>query len=233
MNAETLEILRKVKRGEISASEAAERLIDVESQAENFQAEATLPDSIALAVEQNAPVPGESSFSRTSPQEWVQSAEREQPASNSHVMVKDIQPELGWWGNAWLIIFWAGTVIFVAGAIAMGWAYTARSSFWIACSWLPMLFGMLALFLGWWSRQAHWVHVRIQEPGERHISISVPLPLRLAAWGLRAARPFVPKLREQQLEILPMIFDAIGHLDDPIFVEVNEKDGEKVLVYIR
>jgi len=50
---------------------------------------------------------------------------------------------------------------------------------------------------------------------------------------LRLAEPYIPQLKEKNLveTIVPML-DTIGNSRDPMVVEVDEKDGEKVQVYI-
>jgi hypothetical protein len=145
---------------------------------------------------------------------------------------EEFQPDLGWWKNGWLIPFWAGTSIFVFGAMWMGWVYSGSQSLWFACSWMLMLFGMLVLFLGWWSRQARWVHVRVQEPSGSRVAISLPLPLRLSAWILRVLVPRLPQLRKKNFEQLPGLIDAMADVDGPVSVEVDETDGQKVRIYI-
>lgn len=142
------------------------------------------------------------------------------------------QPELGWWKNGWLIPFWAGTGIFVFSAVWMGWVYSGSQGVGFACSWMLMLFGMLILFLGWWSRQARWAHVRVQEASGSRFAISLPLPLGLSAWILRVLVPFVPQLREKNFEHLPGLLDAMAGVEGSISVEVNEADGQRVRVYI-
>ncbi len=145
---------------------------------------------------------------------------------------EDFQPDLGWWRKGWLIPFWAGTGILVLGAILMGWAYSSRHFFWFYCSWLPMLLGLFVLILGWWSQQARWVHVRVNDADGSRVAISLPVPLRLTGWGLRVFGRYIPNMEEKLLEEMPAIFNALAKEKGPMTVEVDEKDGSRVRVYI-
>ena len=199
MNPEWLDVLKKVQSGDLGVDEAAKRLGDLE---EN-QAEP--------AVQEILP-----------PSPYSQSSFGDAPAA------EDTQPlmDVGRWKDAWMIPFWIGTGIFVLGALLMGWSYStaARANFWFYCSWLPMLLGLLVLFLGWWSRNARWVHVRVQSADGSRVNVSVPLPLRLAGWVLRAFGPMIPAVREQKLDFLPDILDAVSQTRDPIWVDVDDED---------
>jgi hypothetical protein len=206
MNPEWLDVLKKVKSGELSVDEAANRL---------SMMDAVQGDESASVISSAAP-------------RFETGAEGEPPDGSS-------VPDLGWWKNAWMVPFWIGTGIFILGAGLMAWAYSSTSgtpNFWFYCSWLPMLLGLLVLFLGWWSRQARWVHVRIQDSDGSKVNISMPLPLRLAGWFLRAFGPMIPAVKEQKLDFLPDIFDAVSQTRDPIWVDVDDEDGDRVKVYI-
>ena len=61
---------------------------------------------------------------------------------------------------------------------------------------------------------------------------SFPLPLTLAAWALRIAQPFVPRLADTGVDDL-LIALRDGELgDEPIAIDVQDDDrGEHVQVY--
>lgn len=145
---------------------------------------------------------------------------------------EDISPDLGWWGSAWQILFWTGTAILALGAVMMGWAYSFNRHFWFYCSWLPMLLGTFVLLLGWWSQRARWIHVRVNGADGKRVSISIPLPLSLASWLLRVFGRWIPGIKEQNLGDLPTVLDALEKADGPVIVDVDDKDGDKVKIYI-
>jgi hypothetical protein len=77
------------------------------------------------------------------------------------------------------------------------------------------------------------MYLRVEENDGSRFAFGMPLPLNLAGWIIRIARPFVPK-------------DQAGHLDtaaafvsvmredpgaDPIFIDVEDED-DKVQIYI-
>lgn len=152
------------------------------------------------------------------------------PSTQSEAQGK---PDLGWWKNAWLIPVWVGTFILVLSAWLLSWAYSNERFFWFTCSWLPFTLGMLVLFFGVWSRQARWVHVRVQAADGPNIAISVPLPLRLASWALHFFGPRIPELKEKHLENLPEILEALENTKEPLSVEVDDKGGDRVRVFIQ
>lgn len=212
MNADALEILKKVESGELSVEEGARRLQELENRA-GAAANGTVPVSDSTAAWSSAQV------SVTTPQ-----------GIEAHD--EDLPPDLGWWKKGWLIPFWVGTGILVLGALQMGWAYSSQKFFWFYCAWLPMLGGLLVLLLSWWSQRARWVHVRVQDADGSRVSISVPLPLGLAGWAFRVFGRFIPNMEKKVLDDLPGILDALSKEKGPATVEVNDEDGSRVRVYI-
>jgi hypothetical protein len=62
------------------------------------------------------------------------------------------------------------------------------------------------------------------------VRISMPLPLKLAAWVLGFVRRFVPKLKETAVDEVIM---SLSESDQPFYVDVTDaEDGEHVQVYI-
>jgi hypothetical protein len=103
---------------------------------------------------------------------------------------------------------------------------------WLACTIPLMLLGTLVAVLAWWSRTARWLHLSVRGK-DQHIRISLPLPLRLTAWVLRLARPWIPRLRDTALDEVILSLAEVDTSEGPLSVEVNdEEDGEEVRVYI-
>jgi hypothetical protein len=138
------------------------------------------------------------------------------------------------WARFWVYPLMAGGVVLIVGALVMGLVYSADAARgWLVCGWLPMILGCVVILLAWWSRNARWLHLRISEGGRRKIAFSFPLPLGLAAWGLRVAQPLVPQLRETGVDDLIIALRDNLSGDEPLFVDVqNEEEGERVQVYI-
>jgi hypothetical protein len=215
MNPEAIDILNMVKSGELSAEEGAARLQALETRAGDQN---TLASDVASNVKE---VVADQPGGQLSTVEQIQKPPEE-----------ELLPDFGWWKKGWLLPFWAGTAILTLSALWMGSAFTSRNFFWFYCSWLPMAFGVLVLFLSWWSQQARWVHVRVKDADGTRVAISLPLPLDLVGRLLHLFGRFIPNMDQQVLENLPEILAAMAKDKGQTSVEVDEKDGTRVRVYI-
>lgn len=138
------------------------------------------------------------------------------------------------WRHVWLYIVYAGVGILVGGAICLAFVYTGGSAWWGVCGWPLLLLGALVATLGAWSRTARWLHVRVTGKDHR-IAISMPLPLKLAAWGVKIAQRFAPeKFAATGVdEVIASLGDSLDKGGQPFYVDVtNTDDGEHVQVYI-
>jgi len=142
----------------------------------------------------------------------------------------------GGFRNWWRYPLWIGVAVTIVGAALMYLA--VRSSgfgFWFACAWFPFLFGVAVLALAWGSRQARWLHVRVKrQPGQspQRISISLPLPLRLAASVIRIFNIRTREIENQRLSDLILTLEKTSP-EAPFYVHVNDSDdGEQVEIYI-
>lgn len=138
------------------------------------------------------------------------------------------------WARFWIYPLMAGGAVLIAGTMVMALVYaTGGAKGWLCCGWLPVVLGLLILFLALWSRRATWMHLRISEQGRRKLAFSLPLPLTLSAWALRIARPFVPQLQETGVDDLILALRDSSSRDEPFFIDVqNDQDGERVELYI-
>jgi hypothetical protein len=136
------------------------------------------------------------------------------------------------WANFWLYpLVAAGGMLTLGGLILALVLVSGAAHGWQVCGWLPVGLGMLGILFALWSRQAKWLHVRIQESAGKRIAISFPVPLTLTAWALRIAAPFVPQLKETGVDEMVMAFRD-SKRDEPLHVQVEEEDGDRVEVYI-
>lgn len=194
MSLSVMDILNRVKTGDMTAAEGAANLEVIESMGEEV---------FISPTRQDAPT-GTEKF----------------------------EPEIGWWKYAWLIVFLAGTVIFVLGAWIISWAYPNRLAFWYYCAWLPLVLGLAVLLIGAWSHFARWAHIRVRPAEGPRVSISLPLPTLLISIGIRLFGSRIKGLRDQNPADIAAVVEALGKTHDPISVEVDEKDGDQVRVYI-
>jgi len=138
------------------------------------------------------------------------------------------------WARFWVYPMMAGGITLILGSLAIGMIYATGAALgWLVCGWLPMLLGLLVVFLALWSRQATWMHLRISEGGQRKVAFSFPLPLTLAAWAVRIAEPFVPQLRETGVDDLIVALRESGSQGEPFSIDVqDDQEGERVELYI-
>lgn len=158
----------------------------------------------------------------------------EPPPPAGQAIEDDLEERLAFWKRWWMIPLWAGMGVFAIGAalIALGDLYQWK--FWFVCGFFPLLFGLAAMLVAWWSQRARWVHLRIREHSGHRVSLSFPLPLRLTRWAFQLFGHRIPGLSEQQavLENIDPLLTEMDKNHDPIAVEVNEPDGDEVRVYI-
>lgn len=241
MDAKTREILEKVERGELTPEEGAAlmagtaRTLPLETQPEP-------PSPGDLAVPGAIPVGGTPPPAPTTgPAEGTLPpafAAGSGPSANPEPeVVEDFHSLVGKWKNWWVIPLWAGTGVFVLGAIWMAWGNYSQHLFWFYCGIFPLLLGLGVMLLALWSRRSRWLHVRVKsDKGDRHdrVAISMPLPTHLVGWIFKTFGGSIPGLREQPevIRSMPEIMAALGQNGDPLIVEVNEKNGDEVRVYI-
>ncbi len=241
-----IEILRKIEQGELSALEGFQLLKETESQYGNASMGSLGGDTVnftaampAVQTIPTVPLPSETPLPpgpvhapvlvNLAPTRTTES--HEAPPAD-----RKLADELKHWKRWWMIPFWVGVAITIIGSGLVYWGYSAAHfgwGFWLA--WLPFIFGLVVMILGWQSQTAHWLHIRIrQKPGEKpgQIIISMPLPLRLAAWLLRRFGPFVPNIREKGVADILTALDQSISSDAPFYVNVDDKDGEHVEVFI-
>jgi len=134
----------------------------------------------------------------------------------------------------WLIPLWVGVGVTVLGA---WWMYSAMLNsgfgFWFMCAWLPFLIGVTVVALAVISKTSRWIYVRVdQKPGERpqKIVVAFPIPSPVLRWGVRNfGHNIPPEARAASDMAMKAVFED---LDEPLYVDVHDDDGEHVQVYI-
>jgi hypothetical protein len=79
--------------------------------------------------------------------------------------------------------------------------------------------------------------VRVQEKQGRRIAISLPLPLQLASWGVGIARRHADESERYKLEMAASFLAEARQnwqntAADPLVINVDDEDGDKIQVYI-
>lgn len=137
----------------------------------------------------------------------------------------------------WRIPLFIALSSLILSAIGLGLMYQSAGDvafIGFLCLWSFFLVAILATVFLLLIRNAPWLHVRIQEHEGNNFSISLPLPLSLANWGLSAARYFMPPDQAVHLETAAAFIEEMKTSPDrePIIIDVDDEDGDKVQVYI-
>lgn len=148
-----------------------------------------------------------------------------------------IPQELAKWRRWWVIPFWVGVGFIVLGDYLLMLTYQKEGfGLGFLCAWVPFLLGILVITLAWLSQNGRWLHLRIkQKPGEwpRTIALSIPLPLRLAAWFFRTFSMYIHGLEKTSIDGLIMALETSTQPDNPLYVLADDgEDGERVEIYI-
>ncbi len=195
-----------------------------ENQAESL--EAFQPDTTALpssvGLEDQPPAEGQDTGADESQSDADQAAKA--------------APSFTRWRHFWMIPLWIGTGVTVAGALLMVWAQQASGmGFWFFCAGVPFTLGIVLIALAWQTRSAPWLHLRVQQkPGEhpQKIAISLPLPLGISSWFLRTFRHRIPGMDDVSIDEILTALQQSTSPDNPLYIEVEEEDGERVQIFI-
>jgi hypothetical protein len=149
-----------------------------------------------------------------------------------------LPPDAAKWRRWWVVPLWIGVGFTVLGSLLLYAAVQSAGgvNFWFFCASIPFTLGLLAIILAWQSRSSPWLHLRVQQaPGEtpQRIAISMPLPIRFAAWFLRTFKHKIPAMQDQALDEMILAVGRNASPENPIYIQVDEgEDGEKVEIYI-
>ncbi|MBN1680906.1 MAG: hypothetical protein JW966_11500 [Anaerolineae bacterium] len=106
------------------------------------------------------------------------------------------------------------------------------------CGWVFVAMAAVVVWVGIWSRWSPWVHVRVREQDGGRFAFSLPVPVSLLGvlvWPLKyIVRPFVDDDTAENINMVTSLLLMMRGLpsDEPIIIDVDEEDGDKVLVYI-
>ena len=145
-------------------------------------------------------------------------------------------PDFNRWRGFWVIPLWIGVGITISGSLLMFWAaQTAGLGFWFFCAGVPFALGIMLLVLAWQSRSARWLHLRVkQKPGEwpSTFALSYPLPIRMFSWFMRTFRQYIPGMETAPVDDVLATLEGSTSAENPLYIEVEEDDGERVQIYI-
>ncbi len=236
MNApdEHMRILEMIESGVITAAQGSELLLALQEEEDDRGESAPVKATVQAARLQPDPAPPSAS-----PPPMPEPAPRERTVPPSGKRTP-LETRFTRWRNWWYFPLSAGILV----TILSGWLlYLGTQNewvgFWMACIWLPLLFGIFLTVVSWYSHSSLWLHVRVntgQDEWPRRIAISLPLPLRFGAWFMRSFQHRIPGIPNMENVPLDEIITAVRKgvkPEEPIYVEVDNGPGqEKVEVYI-
>ena len=152
---------------------------------------------------------------------------------------ESVSPQVSnWWKAVW-------SLILVGGAVLTGfssyWVYQGYQKagfgwgFWL--SWIPFIIGVLIMLLGSTLMDSPWLHLRVNARNSnkpRKISITMPLPLKLASWVFRVFGHYMPaEVKDMRIDEMLNEVENTLKRGEPFQVEVEDKeDGDQVYIYI-
>lgn len=230
-----LHILNLIEEGQISAQEGLRWLQEL--QEGRLPAEIIADDQTSPLEEATTSAANASGFVLPEPAQTSAGFDATEAASRaSWKQTDEIAPSIRKWKRWWIVPLWIGAAAAIFGGLFM---YLAMQSsgyrFWFFCASLPFILGLGLMALAWRMRSSPWLHLRIRQKAgnsPERISLSFPLPLRMTVWFTNTLGRFIPDLPGRELS--QMIQSINGNLtpENPIFIEVDDGDGEHVEVYI-
>ncbi|MHB8135811.1 MAG: hypothetical protein ACYDH1_16495 [Anaerolineaceae bacterium] len=142
----------------------------------------------------------------------------------------------------WGVIFWILPLLLgvITTAFSANWLYRSFQNdgmgfgFWF--SFIPLGIGIFLIYFSWVLERARWIHIFIRQPaGEKpqRIVLGFPLPLKFALSVIRVFKINIPgKFGSQDLEVMLQSIDQQINKQEPIYIDVDDKDGTKVEIYI-
>ncbi|MEA3440823.1 MAG: hypothetical protein U9R58_11115 [Chloroflexota bacterium] len=222
--------------------QAAVAVIHLAAQAEQVDALTHVEEALSDAetpADAEAPAYDETPSAAEEPADASSEAEAVDAEIHSEGSARSWPADADKWRRWWMIPLWIGVAIVVIGGLFMLWAFQAAGfGFGFICASAFFTLGLVVLVLAAQSRTARWLHLRVkQRPGERPqtIAISLPIPLRFTRWAMRIFGGFIPDMHGASVDDIMMALDALEDSatpDNPVFIEVDEEDGEHVEIYI-
>lgn len=120
--------------------------------------------------------------------------------------------------SAWRLVPLGAGLAFTAGG---GWSATQGGWWWLLA--VPLLLaGLPLLLLAALEADSPWIHIRVRH-AQGTLGLAVPIPVRLAAWGVRFARPWMRGVYAVTAdEIQAALSDALAHGDDWV-VDIDDR----------
>jgi hypothetical protein len=133
-----------------------------------------------------------------------------------------------------LLIAGGSLLLSTAGLALMYQASTDVALIGFLCVWSIFILALVATFIVLLARRSTWLYVNIDQKEGRRISFGFPVPVRWAGGVVRVARRFVPGDARRQLENADTLLStfAENQAGDPLIIDIDDEDGDRVQVYL-
>ncbi|MCP5095737.1 MAG: hypothetical protein GY943_09310 [Chloroflexi bacterium] len=156
------------------------------------------------------------------------------------IMPRSPAPDMNRFRRFWQVPFFICLVFFTISGLWLRSIYQSSEgaiSFAFVCVWSLFLLAFGLTALAFMSRRSAWLHVRVREKKGTRISVSLPLPLRLANWALTFAQGFVPESERAKIQMASEFVEAARESlkrteTEPIMINIDDDDGDRVQVFI-
>lgn len=163
-------------------------------------------------------------------EEAIQALGQEQ-ASETSETTENLPLSPARWKAWWLIPMSLG----IAGSAA-GLGLSQLGGWWWVCAGPLLVVSVTLVILAAATSQSPWVHVRVRtgvDDGFRKINISLPIPVRLSAWGLRTFGGNLHGLDDTVVDDLILGLEGNLSHETPIHIHVqDDENGEHVEVFM-
>jgi hypothetical protein len=110
-------------------------------------------------------------------------------------------------------------------------------NFWFFCLSMPLLLGMILIWLGAASGGTRWLYLNVdrsqQHEWPRQITLAFPLPLGLVSWFLQTFGSYISGLKRTHVDEVVNAIALTKSINEPLIVNVDDsEDGERVQVFI-
>lgn len=233
--SEQMRILKMIEDGEVSPEEGAKLLLELGSAPSKPAAETSIMQ-VLEQIESGELSPDEGinmlSEDNSSPQSAVNIVFDDEDSSDQQKPPSIPDTEISRWKQWWTYPMYIGIAVVVLAALWMNSAYQNSSyGFWFFCSWVPLALGILLISLSWLSQKGPWIHVRVRGKKD-NVAISMPAPLGLAGWALRTFGHHIPNLDKTSVDEIITALDQSIKSNAPLYINVDEEDGDHVEVFI-
>lgn len=233
--SEKMKILQMIENGEISPDEGIQMLSKLSEPAEQHKNTESSTMAILSKIDQGeiTAVEGLEILKSSTPEKKFETDNEDSDESTESYEPPVIpDTEINRWKNWWKNLLYVGMAISALAAFWMATSYQNHGyNFWFFCSWLPLAIGILLVVLATKSQSSPWIHVRVKSDRE-NVAISLPAPIGITKWGLRNFGHHIPQFDGPAIDDMIIALENSTKHNAPIYIHVNEDDGEKVEVFI-